>query len=274
MFLLFRAAGAAVILNLFLCGCGSRNESALLEVIEQKYPVEPDATIRINDTHGSISIRGENSSEVRMRATKIAGTQEQLRNLGVSVTALQNDILIKTNFVRPKGKAFLSNGERVDYDLSIPRTSKITRLDVDDGKVLIDSVQSTQVRATVVDGQMELRDCTGDIEVAVENGDLGLYFDKAPEDKPSSVEARVLHGTLTLSIPRTAPVHLTAQTPTGNIASAFAEMVEIKGRPARKIDVALGRAPRSEIHLQVLSGNIIVSDATADTQTKGQTARQ
>jgi hypothetical protein len=242
-----------------------------VEVIEQRYQVNPDASIRINDPHGSISIQGSDSHEMKLHATKVSGSQEQLRNIAVSVAARPNDISIKTNFPRPKAKPFLGGGERVDYDLFIPRALKITRLDVDDGKVLIESMQTSELRATVVDGQLELRNCTGDIHVAVENGDLVLNY-PARHAQPSSTEAHVLHGTLTFSVPRNASFHLRAETPYGNIASAFAQSVEIKGGPLRKIDISSGQPPRSEIQLQVLSGNIIIADATVESRTAGQNA--
>ncbi len=266
MSIFVRTACAVSFFSLFLCGCSARKENAALEVIYKKYPVDPDASIRINDPHGSISIRGTDSSEVQLRATKIAGSPDQLKNISVSVTAQQNDVLIKTNFVRPKAKPFLGGGDRVDYELSIPRSLKITRLDVDDGKVLIDSVQTSELRANVVDGQLELRNCSGDIHVAVQNGDLALLYD-ARETHPSSADARVLHGTLTVSLPRSAAFHLRAETTKGNITSALAQTVEVKGGSLRKIDISLGQAPRSEIQLVVVSGNIIIADASAEART-------
>jgi len=249
-----------------LCGCNAQKEKPALEVFEQKYPVDSDAIIRIMNPHGSIAVRGNDSTEVQLHATKIAGSTEQLKNISVSVIAQNNDLLIKTNFVRPKGKAFLSNGDRVDYELSIPRTLKIMRLDVDDGRVFVDSVKTSELRANVVDGQMELRNCSGKINIGVQNGDLTL-FDDTGKTQTSSTEARVLHGTLTISVPRNAGFRIRAETTDGNITSAFAQTVDIKGGPLRKIDISSGAAPRSEIQLEVKSGNIIIADASADART-------
>jgi len=260
--------GFAIFLNCLLCACGSRKENAALEVIDQKYQVEPDVSIRINDPHGSISIHGGDSTNVQLHATKVAAGADQLRNISINVTAQPNDVLIKTNFVRPKGKPFLGGGDRVDYDLVVPSTAKITRLDVDDGRVMIESMRSSELRATVVDGQLEMRNCRGDIHLSVQNGDLSIIngTDDATA-QPSSAEAHVLHGTLTFSTPRKASFHLRGETTYGNITSAFAQTVEVNGGPLRKIDVSSGQSARSEIQLQVLSGNIIIADGTADAQT-------
>jgi hypothetical protein len=271
MSILIRTAFAALTLASLFCGCGARKETAAIEVIDKKYPIDPDASIRINDPHGSISIRGTDSSEVQLHATKVASSADQLKNISVSVTAQQNGVSIKTNFVRSKAKPFLGGGDRVDYELSIPRSLKITRLDVDDGKVSIESVQTSELRANVVDGELELRNCSGDIHVAVQNGDLALLYN-AREPRPSSTDARVLHGTLTLSLPRSAAFHLRAETTKGTITSAFAQTVEVKGGALRKIDISSGQAPRSEIQLEVMTGNIIIADASADARTASHSA--
>lgn len=255
----------AVLFCCLLCACGSGKEGAALEVIEQKYQVDPAGSIRINDPHGSISIHGTDSTEMKLHATKVAARADQLKNIAVSVAAQPNDILIKTNFIRQKGKPFLGGGDRVDYDLSIPRTLKITRLDVDDGKVVIESMQTSELRANVVDGQLELRNCRGDIHVAVQNGDLSVVSSRDDgTSQPSLTEGHVLHGTLTFSAPRKASFHLRAETIYGNITSAFAQTVEVNGGPLRKIDVSSGQSRRSEVQLQVMTGNIIIADTTAE----------
>jgi hypothetical protein len=266
-----RAAAAALFCFYFLCSCGSQKEKPVLEVFEQKYKIDPQGNLRINNPRGSIAIRGVDSDEVLLRATKVASSDEHVRNISVSVAAQPNDILIKTNFVRPKGKPFLSTGKRVDYELTIPRTLKITRLDMDDGKVLIDSVQTSELRANVVDGQLELRNCSGDIQVAVQNGDLSLVNESNVQPAHlSMIDARVLSGTLTVSLPRKGSFHVRAATPTGNITSAFAQDVQVGGGALRKIDISLGQTPRSDIQLNVMSGNVIIADATADSRTAGQ----
>ena len=57
---------------LFLPGCKPKNDLAANEVIEQTYKVEPNATLRIANGRGSVTIRGTDQSEVRMRAMKTA----------------------------------------------------------------------------------------------------------------------------------------------------------------------------------------------------------
>jgi hypothetical protein len=39
-----RTTCAALFFGLFLCGCSSGKENAALEVIDKKYPVDPDAS--------------------------------------------------------------------------------------------------------------------------------------------------------------------------------------------------------------------------------------
>src|SRR5207237_2071821 len=100
----------------------------------------------------------------------------QLKDITVDVTAEPVDILIKTAFLRQKKMPLFAGASAVNYTLSVPRNIRVPRVDVDDGKVSIEGIQNSDVRANVVNGQLEIRNCCGNIKVAVANGGLDLVY--------------------------------------------------------------------------------------------------
>src|SRR5207247_6558922 len=179
----------------FLAGCNSKKESERPadEVIEQTYKVNADASLRITNPRGSVAIRGADVSEVRMHAVKSASSAAQLKNITVDVTAEPGDVLIKTAFLRQKNMPFYAGTTAVDYTLSVPHSARIARVDVDDGNVSIEGIQNADVRANVVNGQLEVRNCCGDLKVAVVNGALNLSYGLC-EGPYFSADAKVLNG--------------------------------------------------------------------------------
>src|SRR5437763_11228615 len=191
----------AQVVIFLLPGCNSKTEDGRPgnEVIEKTYKVEPNASVRIANTRGSVSIRGAEASEVRMRAVKRAANVAQLNDITVNVTAEPGDVSLKTALLRQKKMPFFANTSAVDYTLSVPRNARIARLDVDDGNVSIDGIEDADVRANVVNGNLEIRNCCGDLKVAVANGALDLIYGRC-NGPYFSADAQVLNCNVTLSI--------------------------------------------------------------------------
>ncbi len=248
-----------LVLVLLLAGCNSKKENERLtdEVIEQTYKVNADASLRIANPRGSIAIRGADTSEVRMRAVKSAFSAAQLKDITVDVTAEPADILIKTAFLRQKKMPFFAGSGTVDYTLFVPRTARIARLDVDDGKVSIEGIQNADVRANVVNGQLDIRNCCGNVKVAVANGGLDLIYGRC-EGPYFLAEAQILNGNARLSIARGAALRVHCETLNGKITNNLDPMVELNGRSSRNVDISLGNGRRSDITVRATSGDITI----------------
>src|SRR5947199_7809168 len=148
-----------------LLGCKPKpkTELAANEVIEQTYKVEPNASLRIANPRGSITIHGEDTSEMRIRAVKSASSAAQLKEITLDVTAEPGDVLIKTAFPRKKNMPFFAGKAAVDYTLSVPRSTRIARVDADDGNVSIEGIQNSNVWANIVNGQLNIQNYCGDL---------------------------------------------------------------------------------------------------------------
>jgi len=244
---------------LVLLGCKPKPKTELPgdEVIEQTYKVDPNATVRVTNVRGAVTIRGTDAPEVRMRAVKSASSVAQLKDITVNVSAEPGDVLIKTAFLPQKKKPLFAGSGAVDYTLSVPRTARIARLDVDDGKVSIEGIQSADIRANVVDGQLAIRNCCGNLKVSVGNGALDLIYGRC-EGPYFSADVQVLNGNVRLSIARGAAFRISGETLNGKIINNNGTMIGLNGQPLRKIDLPLGNGRRCDVTLRVTSGDITI----------------
>ena len=263
-----------LVMVFLLPGCNSKkeNEGPGTEVIEKTYKINPNATLRIDNPRGSVTIRGIDGSDAQLRAVKSASSATHLKDITVNMTAGPGDILIKTAFLRQKNQPFFAGGWSVDYTLSVPRSARIARLDVDEGKVSIEGMQNTDVlqgmedtdiQANVVDGQLEIRNCCGNIKAGVGNGAIDLIYGRCDRPRYYS-DVQVLNGNVRVSIARGAPFHVHGETVNGKIVNELGDTVQLNGAPQRKIDVSVGTGRRCDIAIHVTSGDITV--VTADSE--------
>src|ERR1044071_3521633 len=133
---------------LLLSGCGKELDRGATEIVEQTYPVDPAARLKIANSKGSISIRGIETGELVLRATKKAASAEQLGNIKINVAAEGGSISIATSILPQKKKLPLGEAGTVDYVLIVPRTLNIARLELEDGNVLIAGMEGESGRAT------------------------------------------------------------------------------------------------------------------------------
>lgn len=254
---------------LLLMGCSKEVERAATEGLEQTYRVDAKARLTIRNLSGSISIRGADTAELKLQATKKAANEAHLKNININVAAEAGSVSISTS-VLPQKKRSLRNGtSTVDYVLVVPRTIKIARVELDDGTVLIEGMEGEDVRANVVDGQLTVRNCCGNIHVAIAKGDLDLSYEDCARHS-FVADAQVINGSAKISIPRDASFHVRAQTATGKIANDFADMVQVNSRLLQKIDLSVGSNARSQLAVRVTTGDITI--AAVDPVPSQQTA--
>jgi DUF4097 and DUF4098 domain-containing protein YvlB len=245
-------------LVLCLIGCRAAVEHAVDQTTEEQYQVDPTASLSVRNTDGSVVIHGSDSPKLTLRTVKKARNAERLRAIAVNVTAEPGAVSITTNLRREKNKAFSANAGTVDYEITAPRTLRISRLDLASGKVRIEEMRGETVRASVVDGELALHNCFGKVDLDVGNGEIDVSCDRWEHER-FFLNAQIIHGNFRLSLPRDAPFHIKAETSNGKLVNDFADMVELNGRGSGKIDISQGREPRSEIKIRVITGDIKIA---------------
>jgi hypothetical protein len=138
-----RHSGAATALLIFVTILFFEPPAAAVkiveETIEQKYELDPDATLTISNTDGSIRIYAAETSEVLIQATKKAYTAERLKGIVVDVQATRKAVSVGTAF--PSRKNALSDRSgTVDYTVIVPQAIKVIRLELVNGEVTVEGL--------------------------------------------------------------------------------------------------------------------------------------
>jgi DUF4097 and DUF4098 domain-containing protein YvlB len=243
---------------LCLIGCRAAVEHAVDQTTEEEYQVDPTASLSVRNTDGSVVIHGSDSPKLTLRTVKKARNAERLRAIAVNVAAEPGAVSITTNLRREKNKAFSANAGSVDYEITAPRTLGISRLDLASGKVRIEGMRGETIRASVVDGELAVHNCFGNVDLDVGNGEIDVSCDRREYER-FFLNAQIIYGNFRLSLPRDAPFHIKAETSNGKLINDFADMVELSGRGSGKIDISQGRVPRSEIKIRVITGDIKIA---------------
>jgi DUF4097 and DUF4098 domain-containing protein YvlB len=158
-----------------------------------------------------------------------------------------------------RSKSFIRAARSTDRLLAEPR---FRELDLDDGKVSIEGMQNTDVKANVVDGRLAIRNCCGNIKAGVVNGVLDLVYGRCATPQHSA-DVQVLNGNVRLSVVRGASFRVRGETLKGKITNQLGETVQL-GQPSRKIDISVGAGARSDITMRVTSGDITVVAADSE----------
>ena len=262
----------AALLGILLCSCSPHVEGPKNEVFEQTYEIDPDGGLSIRNTDGSIVIHGTETAVLKVQAIKKASSGEELKGIDITATAGAKSVSIITRFLPQKHKALSSGSRTVDYTIALPRTVNLTRVDLENGKVLIEGMRG-ELQATVVDGQLAIRNCCGNSDVTIGNGALDLYYEPC-DRKRFSVDAKMTNGNARVFIRRGAPFRVQAETMAGKIINEFGDMVNVNGRVERNVDVSTGSDVRHEIKLRVTTGDIKIAEARSVTRSDGSDTSQ
>jgi len=247
--------------SILLAGCGFHHgDQTLEEIIEQTYKVDATATLSLSNTDGSIRIYGADTKEIKLQAIKRAYSAERLRKISVNVSAQPGSVSIETNYPPKKTWGLGDRSGTVDYTLVVPRTCKISRLDLANGEIVIDGMRGEAVHANLVNGRLYVHNCFDDTHLRVDTGGLDVSYNLW-EQRKFSIDAQIVNGHTHVFIPSDASFHVIAETEDGQIENAFAEQAERSGDDVSKIDAVVGTTPEAEFKLRAWNGNIQIAEA-------------
>ncbi len=135
--------------------------------------VKADAQISINTDRGDISVRPEETPELRVlvRKTARAVTEEEAKKRAqqVAVVIVQEGGGYE---VRPKGDGDTQRGVRIDLEVHVPKQAAI-RVKTERGDAQVSGVAGP-VQLTVWHGDLEVRDTGGDVRAEIKHGDARI----------------------------------------------------------------------------------------------------
>ena len=243
-------------MGLLLAGCGPPTHP-LEQTVEQTYPIEPTASLSIENGDGTIRIYGADITEIRMIAVKRAYTVERLNKIAVRISARPNSVSIQTDFP-PKPKWGISDRSgTVDYVIVMPATANLARVKLDNGEILVEGLRGRETRARLGTGRVFARNCFSNLSLELGTGPIFLLYDWW-EPVKFSVQAKVEEGSVGAWIPGNASFHLLAEAP--GISNDFTATEQGRDH-LRKIDSIIGPNPSASFAIDAASGSIRIMKA-------------
>ena len=228
----------------------------LEEVVEQKYSVDADATLTVQNVDGSIRVYAADKPEIRIQAIKKAYDQERLRAIMVGVKATQNSVAITTSFP-PRKNALSDRSGTVDYIIVVPQTVRITDLSLTNGELLVEGLRpGGSAKAHLVNGWLAGHNCFGNLDLAVETGRLDVAYDWW-ETHEFSIKAFSTRGNIHAFFSGDASLNLSATAVEGRIANGFApKKANSAGDVIHSVAEVIGSDAETVVSLEARRGNI------------------
>src|SRR5436190_21495381 len=125
----------ALLASTLLASCRPKADRTLEEMIDQRYPVEPTATLKITNRDGSIRVYGAggDTREVRVEAIKKAYRADRSKAISVQISAKPDSISIQTIYPDDSNPGFSDRSGTVDYVIVVPQTIRISKLELANG---------------------------------------------------------------------------------------------------------------------------------------------
>src|SRR5438477_11153541 len=237
---------------------GSAGE-VLEDVVERRFPLDPSGTFSLRAIDGTVEIFGTDSQEVKIVAVKKAFSPERLNAIAIRVDARQDVVNIETTPPPAPRHHFLDRSGTVEYIINIPQTARIARVELPNGKLVIDGMRGASIAASLGRGQLVIHNCFCDQTIHVNQGGLNVFFDWM-EEHPISIEAKIEDGTLSARLPTDAAFHLHAVAKEGHVSSDFSPMGTRQRGDDSEINEVIGDDPATRLTFRAGEGNIHVSE--------------
>ncbi|HEX8489595.1 MAG TPA: DUF4097 family beta strand repeat-containing protein [Chthoniobacterales bacterium] len=248
-------AAALLVLALLLVFIQPAEAAKVLEeTIEQKYALDPDATLTISNTDGSIRIYAAETPEIFIKATKKAYTAERLKGIIVDVQASRKTVTISTTFP-PRKNALSDRSGTVDYIVIVPQAIKITQIALVNGEVSVEGLRGGSAKAHVTNGWITGQDCFADLDLSTETGRLDVVYGWW-ENHKFTVKGSSASGIVRAILPSDASVILNASCDAGRIINNFAPQKTQANDTVRSLNTVIGSSAEAVIELKAARGDI------------------
>lgn len=253
--------GCVVALAALLVGPRLFAVESLEESVVQKYDVDPDATLSVQNVDGSIRVYAAEQPVVLIQAIKKAYNAERLQGIIVDVKASRGSVAITTSFP-PRANALGDRSGTVDYIIVVPQTMKVAQLDLMNGEVFVEGLRNGgSAKAHLVNGWLAGHNCFGDLDLTVESGRLDVAYDWW-ENHEFAIKAFSTRGNIRAAFPSDASVNLSASASEGRIANAFDSNKTSSGDIVHSIAEVIGPEAQTVVSLEARRGNIRIDKMT------------
>lgn len=227
----------------------------LEESIEQKYQVDADVSVSVDNIDGSIRLYAAEKPEVRIQAIKKAYNAERLHGIVVDIKATQNRIAITTS-VPPRTNVLGDRSGTVDYIIVVPQTARVADLKLTNGEVLIEGLRpGGSASVHLVNGWIGGHNCFATLDLNVESGRLDVAYDWW-ENHEFAIKAFNTRGNIRAIFPSDAALNLSAMAPEGKIANGFQAKQAGPAEVIHSVAEVTSSEAQAVVSLEARRGNI------------------
>ncbi|MDH3902246.1 MAG: DUF4097 domain-containing protein [Xanthomonadales bacterium] len=207
----------------------------------------------ISNVNGSIVVAGGSGDSVEIIATKKADNQKDLDKIEIEISHSDDEITVETELGdSDRWYSRGSNSGSVKYEVIVPEGTELDSVDTVNGNVSISGV-SGKVVAESVNGDLDISDLAGDVGLSTVNGSIDAVFSVLEGDQ--RVKAETVNGRVTLKLPESADVEISADTLNGGIhASDFGLKVD-KGFVGSDLNGKIGNG-NARLNIDTVNGAI------------------
>ncbi len=223
------------------------------EEFHKTYPMDKNGKVQLENVNGSVHVRAWDRNEVKVDAIKKAKNQEQLDAVRIEVDASSDSVRIKTKYPEGRNK----NSGTVDYTLTVPKESRLDKINTVNGAVEIQGV-SGDVGASSVNGSVKASGMAGQVDLSTVNGSVSARVGALKE----KVSLKSMNGSLALAVPPEANADVSASTVNGGISSDFSLPIKKHIGTGSKVDGKLGSGGPT-IRLSNVNGGIRITKGAA-----------
>jgi DUF4097 and DUF4098 domain-containing protein YvlB len=222
------------------------------EEFHKTYPLTADGRISLKNINGAVIITAWDKNEVQVDAMKTASSQDKLAEAKIEVTAGSSAIDIRTQY--PEGSH--NNPASVAYTLYVPRTARLDKIELVNGKISIVGVQGN-IHASSVNGSVEATNAGGKIHLSSVNGHVLAEM----QALLSPVSLETVNGGVEVKLASNANVEISASTVHGGISNDFNIPVNRERWVGSELRARLGEGGPA-IKLAAVNGGIHITRAS------------
>jgi DUF4097 and DUF4098 domain-containing protein YvlB len=226
--------------------------SEVREEFHQTYELKGDGEVSLENVSGSVRIRAWDRDEVKVDAVKRARRQNHLDEVDIDVQSEPGKLQIKTKYL---GSGSKNSTASVDYTLTVPRDSKVRKVNLVNGPVEIDGVRG-EVIVNSVNGPISVTGVLGKTVLSTVNGPVKAAF----KDLRNPTSLASVNGTVTVALAAELNANVSATTLHGGISCDFPITVERSLPLGQKLEGELG-AGGPHIKLSTVNGGIHIERA-------------
>jgi hypothetical protein len=194
--------------------------SVFAKVTEEEtfsYPLNDGGRFSISNVNGSITITGGSGDSVEIIATKKADSQKELDEIEIEISHSADEIVVETELGDSEkwySRGNNSSSGHVKYEVIVPVNTELDTIETVNGGVTVNGVSGSVV-AESVNGSVEVNDLNGNASLSTVNGSVKAEFSTLGGEQ--NVKAETVNGRVTIILPKTADVRISADTLNGSI---------------------------------------------------------